>query len=601
MPVSGRCELWHDAMPVSGRCELWHDAMQVDAECVARVGKKCRCRSCPNGALQQDGRRDNFCGEEVSGRPTSSRRMTGTSRRIPRRPTSSGSASRPARTRTRPASEEVTGSTPVPTATNEQVSAAPMLERRERNAPWPFTSVGAQTCSLRPRASPASAHRRGRLARVGHSHADELGPASKRIRVLLGIALAPFAVATIVALVVLWPSHRFQPTHDLGPPAQLVDGTVTAVDTRPCSLGGSRCSNVSVDVTSGPDRGQTTFLPDLILGPGVPLLHPGEKIVLGRAVDSTRVATYYFADFQRRTPLAALAALFALLAVGIARWRGLAAIVGLGFAWLVLARFVMPAILTGRSAIAVALTAGAAIMFVVLYLAHGLNARTSTALLGTLASLALTGTLAAAFVAATHLTGMNSDDTTYLQTVAGSINLSGVVLGGIIIGSLGVLNDVTVTQASSVWEIHEANPTRGVRAIYRSGMRIGRDHIASTVYTLVLAYAGASLSLLILFSITSQPVGNIITGDLVAEEIVRTLVGSIGLIASVPITTLLAALVVSSRGAAAADAEPQAPIRRRPRLPKLPKLPSRPRRAARTESDGRSRAERSFWDQDHNA
>jgi uncharacterized membrane protein len=439
---------------------------------------------------------------------------------------------------------------------------------------------------------------------MGHSHSAEPGRASKRIRALLGIALAPFAVATVVGLVVLWPAHRFHPTRDLGPPAQLVNGTVTAVDTRSCSVGGSRCSNVSVDVTSGPERGQKTFLPDLVLGPGVPLLHSGEKIVLGRAVDGTGDATYYFADFQRRVPLAALAALFAILAVGIARWRGLAAIVGLGFAWLVLVRFVMPAILTGRPAIAVALTAGAAIMFVVLYLAHGLNARTSTALLGTLVSLALTGVLAAAFVAATHLTGMNSDDATYLQTVAGSINLSGVVLGGIIIGSLGVLNDVTVTQASSVWEIHQANPTRGVGAIYRSGMRIGRDHIASTVYTLVLAYAGASLSLLILFSVTSQPVANIITGDLVAEEIVRTLVGSIGLIASVPITTLLAALVVSNRGGgdqsdeASEEAAPRFRLPNLPTLPKLPNLRGRPYRRARPERDGRSRAERTFWDED---
>lgn len=129
-------------------------------------------------------------------------------------------------------------------------------------------------------------------------------------------------------------------------------------------------------------------------------------------------------------------------------------------------------------------------MFVVLYLAHGLSARTTTALLGTLASMALTGALAAAFVAATHLTGYSSEEATYLQTVTGTISLSGLVLGGIIIGSLGVLNDVTVTQASSIWEIHGANPLRSPRELYKSGMRVGRDHIASVVYTLVLAYAG---------------------------------------------------------------------------------------------------------------
>src|SRR5206468_7609270 len=139
--------------------------------------------------------------------------------------------------------------------------------------------------------------------------------------------------------------------------------------------------------------------------------------------------------------------------------------------------------------------------------------RTTTALLGTVASLALTAGLAAVFVAATHLTGLSSEDTTTLQSSLGNVPLQGLILAGVVIGSLGVLNDVTVTQASAVWEIHEANPTRAFADLYRSGMRVGRDHIASTVYTLVLAYAGASLPLLILFSVSNQKVTNILTGD----------------------------------------------------------------------------------------
>ena len=128
-------------------------------------------------------------------------------------------------------------------------------------------------------------------------------------------------------------------------------------------------------------------------------------------------------------------------------------------------------------------------------------------------------------------------------SAVGNVSLSGLMLAGVVIGSLGVLNDVTVTQASAVWEIHGANPTRPFGDLYRSGMRVGRDHIASTVYTLVLAYAGASLSLLILFTVADQPIANVVTGDLVAQEIVRTLVGSIGLVSAVPITTALAAFV----------------------------------------------------------
>lgn len=208
-----------------------------------------------------------------------------------------------------------------------------------------------------------------------------------------------------------------------------------------------------------------------------------------------------------------------------------------------------PALFADReSPVAVALVASAVIIFVVVYVAHGVSARTTTALLGTLGSLALTALLAAVFVSATHLTGLASEETTSLQSAVGDVSLSGLVLAGIVIGSLGVVNDVTVTQASAVSEVHAANPSQSRRRLYSSGMRVGRDHIASTVYTLVLAYAGASLPLLILFSVAGQNLTNVLTGDLVGVEIVRTLVGSIGLVAAVPLTTALAAIVVATSG-----------------------------------------------------
>jgi uncharacterized membrane protein len=376
--------------------------------------------------------------------------------------------------------------------------------------------------------------------------------------VALAAAVAPFAVAVIVGLLVLWPGNPHPKlARDAGTPASLVDATVTSVTRQPCPGGTpGQCANAFIKITSGPDRGQTSLLPDLTFGLGTPTIHDGDKIVVGRTVDpSNGRVDYYFSDFQRRLPLLVLALAFAALVVGVARWRGLAAIAGLAVTWLVLVRFVIPAVLGGESPVAVALIAGAAIMFVVVYLAHGVSARTTTALLGTLASLALTGLLAAAFVAATHLTGYSSDEATYLQSVSSTISLSGLVLGGIIIGSLGVLNDVTVTQASAAWEIHGANPALGALELYRSGMRVGRDHIASVVYTLVLAYAGVSLPLLIVFSITNRPLGDILTGDLVAEELVRTFVGGIGLVASVPITTALASFVATRRTAEPAVGE----------------------------------------------
>ena len=397
---------------------------------------------------------------------------------------------------------------------------------------------------------------------AGHSHAHSSGAgrrsATRPVRWVLAFALAPFIAATVVGLVWLWPRHGVTNLHPLGVPAPLVNATVlTAKDTTCGPDGLSRCQDITIRVTSGPDRGRTVSLPQEVLGPGVPDLHRGDLIVVGRNVDPLGGPVQYnFADFQRAFPLWLLAIAFAVAVVLVARWRGLAALGGLAVAWLVLIKFVLPNVLNGRSPVAVALVASAAIMIPVLYLAHGLNVRTTTALLGTLASLALTGALAAIFVAATHLTGTASDEATYIASLAGHINWSGLMLAGVVIGSLGVLNDVTVTQASATWELHDANPDRPPSRLYRSSMRIGRDHIASSVYTLVLAYAGASLPLLILFALAGQPVHSVLTGETVAEELVRTLVGSIGLVASVPITTALAVLIVTRARAETTEPDP---------------------------------------------
>jgi uncharacterized membrane protein len=166
---------------------------------------------------------------------------------------------------------------------------------------------------------------------------------------------------------------------------------------------------------------------------------------------------------------------------------------------------------------------------------------------------------------------VGSEEAAFLEVSQQQVNLHGLLLASIIIGTLGVLDDVTVTQASAVWELHRANPECGPRNLYRAGIRIGRDHIASTVNTLVLAYAGASLPLLILFSVSNRSLGQVLNTESVAGEVVRTLVGSIGLVASVPITTGLAALVVTAASA------------RRPRGDEDFEL-ERPRR------------EREFWD-----
>ena len=366
---------------------------------------------------------------------------------------------------------------------------------------------------------------------------------------LVGVVGA-LVLATVVGLIVLWPPPVAQDrTGGLGTPVDLVNATVTAAPVVPCQGGlpGALlvCRDAVARLDTGPEKGQSTTL-NITEGPDQPTLRRGDRVVLGRADDGTEDVAYYFADYQRRAPLLILGLLFALAVVGLARWRGAAALIGLGASLVVLIRFILPAILAGSNPLAVSLVGSSLIAVVIIYLAHGVNARTTTAVLGTLAALALTAVLAVIFVAATQLTGLSSEEGTYLRGVLGTrVNLQGLLLGGIVIGALGVLNDVTVTQAAAVWEIHQANPDVDARRLYRSAMRIGRDHIASTVDTLVLAYAGAALPLFVVFTLAGRRLGELLSGEIVAEEVVKTLVGSIGLVASVPITTALACLLVT--------------------------------------------------------
>ncbi len=385
---------------------------------------------------------------------------------------------------------------------------------------------------------------------MDHTHSHPPPHASPRVRRRLAVALAPFVLATVVALVALWPSRTTPANLGAAQPAEEHEATVVRVREGGCptppGVRGATCSVVEFRVEGGPDSGETLSF-NATSGPNQEGFEPGDRIVVARAPDAPADQRYYFVDHQRSAPLIALAVLFVAVVVALSRWRGVASLAGLGISLLVLAFFVIPAILDGSSPVAVALAGSAAVMFVALYLSHGFNVRTTSAVLGTLASLALTGLLAATFVEVAQLTGFASEEAGFLQVSAGQVNLQGLLLGGIIIGTLGVLDDVTVTQASAVWELHLANPGYGLRELYRAAVRIGRDHIASTVNTLVLAYAGASLPLLLLFTLSERSLSSVVRSEIIAVEVVRTLVGSIGLVASVPITTALTAWVVAAR------------------------------------------------------
>jgi uncharacterized membrane protein len=386
---------------------------------------------------------------------------------------------------------------------------------------------------------------------TGHSHGHGHGPAqpvSHRVRRLLTALLVPFALASIAGVVLLYPSGDTpQPNGQI----QAVSAEVMSVAAGPCQDGvqvgtvGGPCQVVTVRMTDGAASGREIVKREPN-EPGSPKFAVGDKVVLSYAgANPADPASYRLADFERSLPLALLAGLFALAVIVLGRFQGVAALFALGLSFVVLLLFVLPAIVAGENPLLVAVTGAGLIMFIALYLTHGFSARTSTAVLGTMVSLVLIGGLGVLFTAVTKLTGLDEDTTLLLGTLNNGLDTRGLLLAGLIIGALGVLDDVTVTQASAVWELRRANPLLTWRELYAAGLRIGRDHVSSAVNTLVMAYAGAALPVLLYSSISGAGLGTILGSQSIAQEIVRTLVGSIGLVACVPVTTLVAALVAS--------------------------------------------------------
>ena len=383
----------------------------------------------------------------------------------------------------------------------------------------------------------------------------------RRAGVALAVILLPILAATVAGLVLLWPSGAKpqSPRKFAAAGVSFPRGKVTAMTTGPCgnSDTGSQnptpvasagkapiCGKATVTITEGSAAGHavSVTVPPEVVQAGV-----GAGVILMKTPASAGSgASYSLYDVQRDLPLVAMAVLFALVTIAVARWRGLFALLGLGFAAVVVVEFIVPALVQGQSPLWVGLTGSAAIMFVVLYLAHGLSLRTTTALLGTFAGLALTALIGALAVGATHLTGITSDDNSLLAQMAGQIDPRGLLTCGIILAGLGVLNDVTITQASAVWELREAAPGMAPRRLYGTAMRIGRDHIASTIYTIVFAYAGVALPVLLLIDLYGQPLGTVLTSPDIAEELVRTMASAIGLVLAVPLTTALAVAVATA-------------------------------------------------------
>jgi uncharacterized membrane protein len=419
---------------------------------------------------------------------------------------------------------------------------------------------------------------------AGHAHgAPPPDPSSRRARKVTAVVAAVLAALAVVLVIVLWPGEPAEP--DVYQPfdVDLFDARITDAVPAACPggppaedqpLAEVRCLTITMAIEEGPDAGGEATL-NYVESPGAPHLEAGDEIVAGYAPAAEPPFQYYFADFQRTTPLTLLGLLFVVSVLLLGRFGGLRALLGAAASLVVVVLFLIPSLLEGTSPVLAALVASGVIAVLALYLTHGVNHRTNVAFLGTVASLGLTAALAAFFVAATHLTGLVEEDVTYLQLGDSSIDVTGLLLAGIVIGALGVLDDVTVTQVSAVWELHAADPTAPARRTYRAAIRIGRDHIASTVNTLVLAYTGAALPLLLLFQRGNQPLERVLNGEAIATEIVRALVGSIGLIASVPVTTALAVAVVGATRGGPEDDEEPAPEEPSP-LPAMPVEPVPP-------------------------
>ncbi|MPV37951.1 YibE/F family protein [Georgenia subflava] len=374
---------------------------------------------------------------------------------------------------------------------------------------------------------------------------------------MLTALVVPLLLATVVGLIALWPRGE-TPIGSVplaGTGMTIESGTVVEVvdDAQ---------GQVRVELATGSGAGQV-----------VPVQVPPETMANGMGVgDAVRLmfspqamgtgSPYVFWDFERTAPVGLLALGYAVVVLAVARWRGLAAMVGLGGSLAVIVVFVLPAIMLGASPLVVALVGASAMMFLSLYLAHGVSIRTTTALLGTFVGLAVTVALAAWGTRAANLTGASSEHSLILLSTFPNLSLADLLLCGIVIAGLGALNDVTITQASAVWEIHAANPSVPRRRLFTQGMRIGRDHIASTVYTLAFAYVGTALPMLMVAALMDRAVLDTLMAGEIAEEVVRTLVSSIGLVLAIPVTTgIAAALVRTSRPGrrdSGASAEPTA-------------------------------------------
>ena len=392
---------------------------------------------------------------------------------------------------------------------------------------------------------------------VPHAHSSSPPPGLDSVRKSLGFRLIAAmlmiaAVATLIGIFALWPNNERSEeiqrnAEDIALTSDLLKATVHEASESICGYSISSevemCRNVTVVVQEGLESGSLVVLPEVntSFDPTFPQLAAGDNVILG--FDSV-TNSYYYQDRDRMSSLWWLILLFAVTVICLARVRGLLALFAMGGTVLMLVKFIAPSVLDGNDPVLVCVVAAAAIAYFSLYFTHGFSLMTTVALAGTLTALGLTLGISWIFFELAQFSGYSSEEAFVLPFLAESLDVRGLLLGGTIIAALGALDDVTVTQAATVLELSARNNALSTRQLMMSGLRVGREHIASTVNTLLLAYAGSSIPLLLLFAVSEQSLGDVANSELIAIELVRTLCGSIGLVAALPITTYLAALLM---------------------------------------------------------
>ena len=366
--------------------------------------------------------------------------------------------------------------------------------------------------------------------------------------VLLG-ALAATLVATIIGAALVWPDRdKTEDLNDevtfLADGVSFVRGIVDEVQPACASLNDQdeTCGQVRATVGDGADAEEVTVpVPPEVSDAG---LEPGDKLRMLRipGAEGEPVRYSYF-GVERSSPLLLLTLVFVVVVVAVARWRGVRALFGLAFAGLAVLWFMLPALVSGEPGLWVGVVGSAAIVFVVLYTTHGFSIRTSAAVAGTLAGIGMTAVIGLVSVSTTHLSGV-AEEGGILKSTVGDLDFQGLLTCAVIVAGLGVLNDVTITQASAVWELRGAGPELTRRQLFTAATQIGRDHIASTIYTIVFAYTGTALAVLMLIQLYGLPLTELLATEEIGQEVVRTLASAIALVLAVPVTTGIAVLTV---------------------------------------------------------